>query len=267
MCEEYDVVAEMVGEVSRRLLALCDDARTKPEADTGRRLTMKDATGRSRPAGSEGCRELSSLECLGVDPVVRNLIGDADASKRASGGNGILSASASNVGRDFPPNFRLFLRNQLVLFFSISFSFSLPFGITKAGTGGSGSDGSTLGKGAVDFAAASRLSVPTFSEGTCLSMPLRAGGVGLGVGVGLGDEPRPTVAGFGSTEGGLGFINSEGILRGDLSAGEAGISMGNDGEGSRGAVSALSASAGSVDNPGGNGIGCETDTGESVGSR
>jgi len=37
--EEYDVVAEMEGEleVSRRLLVLCDDARTGPEADEGRR--------------------------------------------------------------------------------------------------------------------------------------------------------------------------------------------------------------------------------------
>lgn len=61
--------------------------------------------------------------------------------------------------------------------------------------------------------------------------------------------------------------NSEGILRGDFSAGGTGIFMGKDGGGSGGAVLAFSASAGSTDNPGGNGIGCESDAGESVGSR
>jgi hypothetical protein len=45
VCEEYDVVAEMEGEVSRRLLVLYDDARIRPEADEGRRWTMKGATG------------------------------------------------------------------------------------------------------------------------------------------------------------------------------------------------------------------------------
>lgn len=118
-----------------------------------------------------------------------NLDGDDDASKGTTGGNGIFFASASELGRDFPPDLRLFLRNQLVLFFSVSFS--LPFGLSRAGTGrtgGNGSDGSALGKGAVDFAAVSRLSGPTFSEGTCLSMPLRAGEDGFS------DKPRPTVA-------------------------------------------------------------------------
>lgn len=149
-----------------------------------------------------------------------------------------------------------------MLFFSVSFS--LPFGLRRAGsgiTGGSGSDGSDLGKGAVDFAAVSRLSKPIFSEGTCLSMPLRAGEDGFS------DEPRPTVALYGGTEGGLGLINSEGILRNGLSVGETGIFMGKDGGGSIGAVSAFSASTGSADNPGGNGIGSESDAGESVGSR
>jgi hypothetical protein len=118
------------------------------------------------------------------------------------------------------------------------------------------------------FAAVSRLSAPTLSEGTCLSIPLRAGDD-------FGDELGPIVAGRGGTEGGLVVINSEGILRGDLSAGGTGTSTGNDdGKGrgrgrgrGRGIVSALPNSAGSTDKPGGSGIGCDTDAGESVGSR
>jgi hypothetical protein len=120
---------------------------------------------------------------------VWNLDGDDDASEGRPGGDGIFFASASELGRDFPPDLRLFLRNQLVLFFSVSLS--LPFGLSRAEageTGDSGSNGSTLGNGAVDFAAVSRLSAPTISEGTCLSIPLRAGEAGFS------DEPRPSDA-------------------------------------------------------------------------
>lgn len=46
-----------------------------------------------------------------------------------------------------------------------------------------------------------------------------------------------------------------------------GIFMGEDGGDSGAEVSMFSAPAGSADNPGGNGIGCEIDAGESVGSR
>lgn len=147
---------------------------------------MKGATGRSRAASSELCPESSSLECLGVDPVMWNLDGDDDASEGTTGGKGSFFVSNSEIGRDFPPDLRLFLRNQEVLFFS-----SLPFGLSRAGigsTGDSGSDGSDLGKGAVDFAVMSRLSTPTISEGTCLSILPRAGEDGFS------DEPRPTVA-------------------------------------------------------------------------
>lgn len=239
------------------MLIVCE--RATPEADAGRRLTMNGATGRSRPAESGGRREPSSFECFSVGPVMGNRVGDADTSKRASGGKGGLSGPTSKLGRDLPPDFRLFLRNQLPLFFSISF----PFGLAKAATGNIGSEGSSLGKGAKDegFAVVSRLSALTLSEGTCLSMPLRAGKDVFGA------EPGPIVAAREGAEGGLVIINSGGILRGDLSAGGTGTSTSKDGGGGRGAVSALSVSTGSADKPGGSGIGCDIDAGESVGSR
>jgi hypothetical protein len=132
VCEEYDVVSEIEGEPFCRMLVLCDDIRATLEADAGRRLTMKGATGRSRPADSRGCREPSSLECFGAGPVVWNRVGDADTSKTMSGGNGGFSAPTSELGRDLL-DFMLFLRNQLPLFFSISFS--LPFGLGRAAAG------------------------------------------------------------------------------------------------------------------------------------
>lgn len=187
VCEEYDVVSEMEGEPPCRVL-VCDGIPATPEADAGRRLNIKGATGRSRPDGTGGCRELSSMECFNAGPVAWNRVGDADASKRTPGGSGGLSAPASKLGRSLP-DFKLFLRNQLPLFFSVSFS--LPFGLVRASTGigGIGSGDSSLGKGDMgrDFAAVSRLSVPTFNEETCLRMPLRAGDV-------FDDEPGPIVA-------------------------------------------------------------------------
>jgi len=172
VCEEYDIVSEIEGEPPSRVFVLCDDIRAMLEADTGRRLTIKGATGRSRPADCGGCREPSSLEYFGAGPVVWNRVGDVDISKRMSGGKGGFSTPTSKLGRDLAPDFRLFLRNQLPLFLSISFY--LPFGLVRAAAGDIGSGDSPLGKGVMDMgfvATVSRLSAPILNEGTCLSMP------------------------------------------------------------------------------------------------
>jgi len=247
VCEEYDVVSEMESEPPCRVL--WDGIRAMLEAVAGRRLNMKGATGRSRPAVSW---ELS-MEYFGARPVVWNREGDADTSKRASEGNGGLSVATSKLGRDLP-DFRLFLRNQLTLFFSVSFS--LPFGLVRAAMGDIGSENSSLGKGDMNegFAVRSRLSGPTLNDGTCLRMPLRTDEDAFG------EEPGPTVAERVGIKRGSVIGNDS---WGNFSIGGMGTSGKGGGEDS-GAVSVLPVSAGSADKPGGSGIGCDTDAGESV---